>query len=231
MAEHVFALLIHDGVEHFATLRKMLCELSVETCTVSTGQEATKLISRRRPDVIFTECAMRDGSWADVLNLARKAGALLSMLEFVVKSAAHRDCRRPRQPLSHAAANWGEHGVGTSFIFPTNDTRYAITAKRKEGQMTFDPQFDLFRHDDKGVLWQASFAELGDAKRRAQKMADEGGLWVFRFWPRDCLRGSTSVPLPWQTVGHAAGHSLLLTAISDPTSEVTAVKATANCLR
>jgi DNA-binding NtrC family response regulator len=137
MAEHIFALLIHDGAEHFAALRKMLSGLSVETCTVSTCQEAARLISRRRPDVIFTECSMKGGAWADALNLACKDGILLNVivvaahadmhlylsvmeggafdfavppfehesLEFMVKSAAHRACRRPRQLLSHAAVN------------------------------------------------------------------------------------------------------------------------------
>ena len=137
MAEQVFALLIHDKAKHFASLRTMLHDLSVETHTVSTCLEAASFISKRRPDVIFTECTMKDGSWADVLNLARKAGVLLSVvvvaahadmhsylsvmedgafdfvvppferdsLDFVVKSAAHRECHRPRQRLSSAAMN------------------------------------------------------------------------------------------------------------------------------
>jgi two-component system, repressor protein LuxO len=87
VAEQISALLIHDGAEHFAALRRMLRDLSVDTCTVSTCLEAASLISRRRPDVIFTESTLRDGSWADILNLARRAAVPLS----VVVVAAHAD--------------------------------------------------------------------------------------------------------------------------------------------
>jgi hypothetical protein len=49
--------------------------------------------------------------------------------------------------------------------------------------MAFDPRFDLFRQDEKGALWYASFAELDNAKRQAQKMADQAGYEFFVF---DC---------------------------------------------
>jgi DNA-binding NtrC family response regulator len=80
MTERLFALLIHEEAKPFEALRRTLCELSIDTHTVSTCQEAARLISHRRPDVIFTESAMKDGSWADVLNLARRAGVLLSVI-------------------------------------------------------------------------------------------------------------------------------------------------------
>lgn len=47
--------------------------------------------------------------------------------------------------------------------------------------MVLDAQFDLFRQDDKGPLWQASFANLDDAKRQARKLADEQGYEFFIF--------------------------------------------------
>lgn len=87
MAERLFALLIHNGAKPFEALRRMLSDLSVETCTVATCQEAADLISRRRPDVIFTERAMTQGSWKSILNLAPQAEFPLS----VIVVAAHVD--------------------------------------------------------------------------------------------------------------------------------------------
>jgi hypothetical protein len=47
--------------------------------------------------------------------------------------------------------------------------------------MALDLRFDLFRQDEKGPLWQASFMELDDAKRQAQKLADAEGYEFFIF--------------------------------------------------
>jgi hypothetical protein len=47
--------------------------------------------------------------------------------------------------------------------------------------MVFDVQFDLFRQDDQGPLWQASFAQLDEAKCEARKLADEQECEFFVF--------------------------------------------------
>ena len=47
--------------------------------------------------------------------------------------------------------------------------------------MALKPQFDLFRQDEKGPLWQASFDELDEAKRQARKLADAEGYEFFIF--------------------------------------------------
>jgi hypothetical protein len=47
--------------------------------------------------------------------------------------------------------------------------------------MVLEPHFDLFRQDEKGPLWQASFATLDDAKRQAQRLADVEGYEFFIF--------------------------------------------------
>ncbi len=73
MAEHVFALLIHDQPELFQPLRRALRELAVDTYSVSTCQEAGELISQCRPHIIFTEVRLQDGSWVSVLNRAEAA--------------------------------------------------------------------------------------------------------------------------------------------------------------
>ena len=49
--------------------------------------------------------------------------------------------------------------------------------------MAYDHQFGLFQDDAGGPLWRASFADLDEAKRNAQRFADEEGqeFFVTRF--------------------------------------------------
>jgi hypothetical protein len=49
--------------------------------------------------------------------------------------------------------------------------------------MPYDHQFGLFQDDACGPLWRASFADLDEAKRNAQKFADEERqeFFVYRF--------------------------------------------------
>ena len=49
--------------------------------------------------------------------------------------------------------------------------------------MARDHQFGLFQDEAGGPLWRASFADLDEAKRKAQKFADEERqeFFVYRF--------------------------------------------------
>jgi len=53
--------------------------------------------------------------------------------------------------------------------------------------MAYEYQFDLFRDDAQGPLWQRSFIEFEEAKRQAQEMADDQGYEFFIF---DCTTSS-----------------------------------------
>jgi hypothetical protein len=45
--------------------------------------------------------------------------------------------------------------------------------------MTVDLQFGLYEEDGRGRMWRASFADLAEAKRRAQELVkDEGKEFV-----------------------------------------------------
>jgi len=46
-----------------------------------------------------------------------------------------------------------------------------------------DHQFGLYQDDSDGPRWRASFCDLDEAKRNAQKFADEEGqeFFVYRF--------------------------------------------------
>jgi DNA-binding NtrC family response regulator len=89
MAEHLFALLVHDKSESFESLKRVLRDLSVETYSVETCKEAAALIAQCRPHMIFTDKALADGSWVSILNIADSADVPLS----VIVVAAHPDTR------------------------------------------------------------------------------------------------------------------------------------------
>ncbi len=89
MAEHLFALLVHNRSESFESLKRTLKDLSVETYSVATCKEAAALIAQCRPHVIFTDKSLADGSWASILNIAESADVPLS----VIVVAAHPDTR------------------------------------------------------------------------------------------------------------------------------------------
>jgi len=80
MREHLFAVLIHDHREPFESLRRILRDLSIETYSVSTCQEAEDLISQCKPHIVFTESSMVDGSWLSILNMAEEANVPLSVI-------------------------------------------------------------------------------------------------------------------------------------------------------
>ncbi len=80
MNDHVFALLVHDRPEPFAALKRTLGDLGIETFSVSTCQQAKKLISQCKPHVIFTEEALADGSWTRVLKMVEDAEAPINVI-------------------------------------------------------------------------------------------------------------------------------------------------------
>jgi len=89
MAEHLFALLVHDQSESFESLKRTLRDLSVETYSVATCTEAAALITQCRPHLVFTGKSLADGSWMSILNIADSADVPLS----VIVVAAYPDTR------------------------------------------------------------------------------------------------------------------------------------------
>jgi DNA-binding NtrC family response regulator len=80
MSEHIFALLVHDRSEPFESLKRTLRDLSVETYSVGTCKEAEDLIAHCKPQVIFTEYAVADGSWVSISKMAEAADVPLSVI-------------------------------------------------------------------------------------------------------------------------------------------------------
>jgi DNA-binding NtrC family response regulator len=80
MNQHICALLIHDRKELFEPLRRTLADLAVETYSVATCQQAKHLISHWKPQIIFTEKSVADGSWMNVVNMAETADPPLTVI-------------------------------------------------------------------------------------------------------------------------------------------------------
>ena len=80
MSDHLFALLIHDKSEPCESLKRTLRELSIETYSVSTFREAKELISQCKPQVVFTESSLPDGSWVSIFSMAEMAKLPLSVI-------------------------------------------------------------------------------------------------------------------------------------------------------
>jgi len=80
MNDNVFALLVHDQVEPFESLRRVLRELSVTTFSIGTCKQAKDLIRQCQPYIVFTESALADGSWVSILEMAESADVPVSVV-------------------------------------------------------------------------------------------------------------------------------------------------------
>lgn len=89
MSESVHALLVHDQPEPFDSLRRTLTDLGIETLSVSTCRDAEELISQCKPHIILTEGVLRDGSWQNILTVAKTAKVPLN----VIVVSGHPDTR------------------------------------------------------------------------------------------------------------------------------------------
>jgi DNA-binding NtrC family response regulator len=80
MRDRVFALLVHESAEPFATLKRTLADLGVHTFSVTTCQEAKHLIAQCQPHLVFTETALADGSWMRLSRMADDSDVPLSVI-------------------------------------------------------------------------------------------------------------------------------------------------------
>jgi DNA-binding NtrC family response regulator len=73
MNKEILALLVFAEPESSKGLKEELQLQSVRTCQVHTCTEAKVFINQEaKPDIIFSDTAVPDGTWADVLRMARK---------------------------------------------------------------------------------------------------------------------------------------------------------------
>ena len=102
MSEHLFAVLIHDRPDPFDALRRTLNDLSVETYSVSTCKEAEELITHCKPQIVFAENSVADGSWRTILKMAEAEDVPLS----VIVVGAVPDTRHYVSVMEHGAFDY-----------------------------------------------------------------------------------------------------------------------------
>ena len=80
MNERFLALLVYDRPHPLESLNVALRDLSVETCSVRTCEEARRLVPQAQPQLIFTDISLPDGSWADVVSVAQRAASPVDVI-------------------------------------------------------------------------------------------------------------------------------------------------------
>ena len=80
MNHHPFAILVHDQPYPLESLKPVLRDLSVETCSVRTCEDAGRLLTQTEPQLVFTDTSLPDGSWADVLRMAERASSPVDVI-------------------------------------------------------------------------------------------------------------------------------------------------------
>ena len=80
MSERIFSILIHDQPRPFDSLREVLRDLSVETYSVESLEEARHLVPRTEPHILFTATSFADGSWVDVVSLTEQTEIPLNVI-------------------------------------------------------------------------------------------------------------------------------------------------------
>jgi DNA-binding NtrC family response regulator len=80
MNDHLLAVLVHTHREPFAALRRALNDLSVETYSASSCKEAQEFIANCRPQLVFAESSVADGSWLSIRNMAEAEDVPLNVI-------------------------------------------------------------------------------------------------------------------------------------------------------
>jgi two-component system response regulator AtoC len=73
MDSSYFALLVHDRPYPLGALKHALNPLSVQTLSVRTCEELKRLILQEHPHIILSDTSLPDGTWEDVVNLAKNS--------------------------------------------------------------------------------------------------------------------------------------------------------------
>ena len=120
MNDHLLALLVYDQPHPLESLKVVLedlNDLSVETCSVRTCEEARRLVPQAQPHLIFTDISLPDGSWRDVVGMAEEANSPVD----VIVVGAHQDIRLYVSVLE---------GGGFDFVLPP------LSAKRCDSSLS-----------------------------------------------------------------------------------------------
>ena len=80
MSDQFYALLVHDRPAPLESLKSALKQLSIQTYSVQSCEEAKRLLPQTQPHVVFTDTALPDGSWTDVVDMAENANSPVNVI-------------------------------------------------------------------------------------------------------------------------------------------------------
>ena len=80
MDDRFFALLVHERPAPLESLKSALKDLSVETYSVNSCEEAKRLLPQTQPQIVFTDTNLPDGTWADVVEMAENAASPVNVI-------------------------------------------------------------------------------------------------------------------------------------------------------
>jgi|SRR5579859_4804802 len=80
MTKNPFALLVSRAGASLEPLKSALKKQSIETWSVDTCEEATRLLDQTQPDLVFSDPRLADGTWLDMVNLIEKASTPVNLI-------------------------------------------------------------------------------------------------------------------------------------------------------
>ncbi|HEV2231917.1 MAG TPA: response regulator [Terriglobia bacterium] len=80
MTKNPFALLVSREGASLEPLKSALKKQSIETWSVDTCEEVTKLVEQTHPELIFTDPRLADGTWLDIVTLIEKASTPVNLI-------------------------------------------------------------------------------------------------------------------------------------------------------
>jgi len=67
--KRVSALVVSSGNIFLKGLRSLLRRQGIEVCNAKTCEEASRLLHRTHPELIFTATELSDGTWTEIVSL------------------------------------------------------------------------------------------------------------------------------------------------------------------
>ena len=80
MTKNPFALLVSREGASLEPLKSALKKQSIETWSVDTCEEVTRLVEQTHPELIFTDPRLADGTWLDIVSLIEKASTPVNLI-------------------------------------------------------------------------------------------------------------------------------------------------------
>ena len=80
MTKNVFALMVCRECSTLEPLKSALRNQSIETWSVATFEEASRLMEQTQPELIFADPRLGDGTWLDIINMIERASTPINLI-------------------------------------------------------------------------------------------------------------------------------------------------------